>query len=1683
MRLEQQGTAWRKTIGPGDVENRVMSTVETLRTAVAELHGDGTLGDTLKVLEAAGAIGFGEAYSGIVLVETGIAYIDGYRSAYSGAYLSVPQPYVAVEAQELTLLESEGPGQNSTRYELAKEDVVDDGSFVLYKRNSATGVDEALTRYSQYTLDAAHGIVTLLVELGAEEELRATYRFRVPGILFVELDQQGTLHCSVGTSVAEDSVPGQGGAPGPIEEEEWEYTPGAADDPYFQSAYNGYFALPPTASTGTILLAKLYYPGPKGKLYRNMEEDATRELTGLSADDIISGDYGIIDDERRILTPAEDLLDFQQAFNDMIDDMNSAVAGAELALSEGRLRAADLDGEGIVTGVVPTGGMQSMYVNISAGVAYIEQHLAQHDWLMRVVVPSQTVQLDEPTDAPSENRTVTEGHLYSPSTTEYALNVEPATTILSVSGEVAYRYTQANPALLTKRLSGTFSASKPADKPTDALFDATCTALTTVERAKLEAADSNSAANDSAAENLHHSLHVFKVEHPYAADKAHTISYRWDGTGSGGAELFIFNFSTGAWVSLGTVGATLASLQGTITTNVANYISDGGSIYFAAASTSASDGSTAVSVTSDYFYINLYAGHYVVGDLEQGESVPNDSYNLAGNTVVFEDDRFAYPRAGTTFAVQYYAALPRYDALQVGLDGTVHVVKGTPAESPVIPTINDEHLLVANVLVRHEGAVVASTEAADNDNALYDRRQVIWTGDEGQAAREDASSLVKNLRMRTYELHGNVVSSGCRAYAYPSAAGSSIVRVGSGVYYALGYRREYAGSLLTYNFGSLADSEHRRDIIYMDTEGVVYNALGTPVALTEVAEPPDRPAGTILIAYVEMTADLVAASRVPQTAISDMRTVQGQPDTGGDDGEDPVVVVDNNLLAYFNELGGEGLLAADVSVVAKATPSRSVDLSTATTSRAYISGQRVLPDAMASSYKTYEVSRPGAIAATNDENPNFHPFISLPQESAEANYFNLWSHLSPIEGLQFPLQSVSRIKANAWCDHTFRRAHGAAHTNRAWHLSYTSLAVDPESLPGAAEEFDSDGFEVNGEPVLINEYESYENMMFSDGIAATSESSPDNGHYMMHVFAFRHVTNGGTVARIKARWDGTGEKPDANNDISYGAILQIWNGSSWETLADYDEDNLGTDVAIRLEGQVTRDLDDYRQTDDYIYIRVYNPLAADGTRGSELSTDFVCVWVLENGRWMVPNKVYNGHFEHGTGMPYGWEVVQGSASWDSSQADSLANKYNWYKDWDWLDNIDTGSRTEMDSGFYNDFRSKCLSLSNGGSDTIRVRQRFAIDQDSGTAFLKRPVRFSFDYWRNITEGEQDENFSVRLRLWNVDNELEADNTIMLDVGSGSWEEKVYNFIPEKHLSYGEVTILLADKTGTAKFDNFRLVELPDGTFETVDDETTFYSFYVEHDYEVGQDRIDWRCSGFDPYIASDYEVTYRHWLLRTDSCQLTAGNSFAVYTGAEGATATPPPQQLRCLELARIVIRGDRPIKDADDGWCSYIANLNPVIFTGDEGVEHRVELAKLQAELGPLMRNSFLFGCTPTRVSSTKVTVGIGAYWCDGVEIERLEVGEAGTPGGESGRYYLVATADANGAPTFSWVYCASGWPSSGPAVMQISWDKDAGTFADDMVDLRDIQNAPPPADAVGVLSESVFSDQHFTHVFNFRT
>jgi hypothetical protein len=1660
MRFEHVGSVWEKTVGEGDVENRLMTTAASLRLAVNELHGDGVLGNdagsSIKVLEAQGASGFGEGTSGVVQVEEGTAYISGYRVSYDGAFKNVPTPYVQVEDEIVSSAPSAG------QYELQYEDVVDDGSFIAYKYNASTGARVALSRYSEYTLDAPNGKVTLFDDFGAEEELRCKYRFRVPGLFFVELDIYGELFIAAGTSVSEDDVDPNG-----------DYVPGGDDDPYMQVAYQGYLALPPSdTATGRILLAKLYYPGPKAKPYRNMEEDEDRGLSGLTDEEIATGNYALIDDERRILTPAEDLLDFQQAFYQMLEDMNNAVAKADAAMEEIYLRGADLDGEGIVTGFEPTPGV-SMGLTVSAGTAYIEKHLSGGvDWLMRVAAAqAQACAFVAPTDDPDENQTLQEYMIYSSSTSDYTMTYLPVMKLLLVGGEVLYKYIEANPDLLTKRLSDTFTTSKPTSKPSEANYDANCTALTVTERAKLGSADAVTVINSSSAEDGEHSLHVFKAEHGYTRSNINKINYRWDGTGDGGAELFIFNWDTDEWESLGTATTSITQISGQISSNVLDYVGAGGDIYLAAASANAASGGASVDVESDYAYIWVTSGVFNAGDIDQAEPVPTDNYELTDDSKVhFKADKFAYPTPGTNFWAQYYQALPRYALMQLGLDGVVDVKTGTPSASPQVPAMDEEHVRVGWVLIRRDGAIVDEESATLSDNVLYVRRQVIWTGDEGIDAREDADSLVENIRMRTYELHGNVVASGCQVQAYPTDAGSSQVYITSGVYYAQGRRREYAGGFHAYSFGSCAEGFHRLDIFYMDEDGVTYALQGTTVEITEVAEAPSLPSDMILLAYIYMTNELVGEERVPASSITDARSWQG---TGNDDAPGLIPQI---LLTYFNELGGDGLIVDDTIIDADddTTPSRSVYLDVGSTGIAYIDGQRVVLDNIGEPSRHKAVLKPVAIRQHPADGDTYHPFVALDLVADEPNSFNVWSHYSPIEGLQFPLQSIRRIEADAWCDHTLRRPRSDAHTNIGWHLSYSTLAVDPESLPGAAQEFTDAGFESNGEPVLNDEDETYQNMFFSDGVTSESESAVTSGEYIMHIFGFRHIENNGTISKIKVRWEGCGERP-VGATTEYGAALSIWNGSSWEELANYDDDNLGTDVEMALEGELTSDLNDYVQADGYIYVRAHCTYTANGINGALMRTDFVTVWVQEDGRWMVPNHIFNGHFEYGTGAPYGWEVVLGAITWDASEGDTTANANRWWKDWDWLYEIDTAERTLMDAGFANDPRSKCLAISNSGSQLHHVRQRFSIDQDSGEAFSKRPLRLSFDYWRNITVGGEDAELSVRLRLWTDDNVLELDHTITLPVGSGTWQEVTYDYMPTDYISHGEVLIVFDNKTGTVKFDNFALIGVP----EAAHSGGAAYDIDIEHDYEVGLDRVDWTPSGFDPVDGVEYDVTYRHWGKRTDSCQISAGTSFAVYEGVEGADGYPPALQTRSLEMARIVLRGDRPIKDADDGWCSYLVNLHPLIFTGTEGALHREQITEAERGLGQQHREAIYFGLAINKKSATEIEVGPGMYRTERTDMAVREWVDVGSPAGEGdGYYYCCAEKNQYNEVDFGWYNRTAGWPDK-PVIFVVEFDDDGDTFGAP-IDLRHLSQAPPAAQGLDALAGHVYGSNVAVHSFN---
>lgn len=42
---------FRKTVGPGDVENRIMSSYDVVWQSIAELHGEGVVGDVMKVVQ------------------------------------------------------------------------------------------------------------------------------------------------------------------------------------------------------------------------------------------------------------------------------------------------------------------------------------------------------------------------------------------------------------------------------------------------------------------------------------------------------------------------------------------------------------------------------------------------------------------------------------------------------------------------------------------------------------------------------------------------------------------------------------------------------------------------------------------------------------------------------------------------------------------------------------------------------------------------------------------------------------------------------------------------------------------------------------------------------------------------------------------------------------------------------------------------------------------------------------------------------------------------------------------------------------------------------------------------------------------------------------------------------------------------------------------------------------------------------------------------------------------------------------------------------------------------------------------------------------------------------------------------------------------------------------------------
>lgn len=1683
---------FRKTVGPGDVENRIMSSYDVVWQSIAELHGEGVVGDVMKVVQIDEFFDGSPDYIGRVELEQGVGYVNGKRVSELGQVVNIPTPYRTIVDEVLI---EQGAGDMQTTWVCSYPPLVDDDAITLKRVNSTTGVTTTLTRYDDYTINPDTGVVSLDAEVSLNEydQLLLTYRSRVPMIWWVELHQGGEVYLHAGDY--SDEPP--------------------ATDTYNQSAYNDLYAIPPTtATTDTIVIAEVYVPGDvPSNGFANMEEDSDRSLSGLTTSQIASGDYGVIRDMRTILTPAEEVLQFQEDFYNMQSDMEDAVEKADEALYEVRVHDAEFESEGVkktswsdtlnlyrglrVEGNSGGFGSSEMAsgdqsLSVIPGVCYIAQTIDNEVFLMRVPVSdTQQVTVEEVGDTAGENRQVREDINYQDTQALYDLSTTPVTSLLDVKGEIHYDYTFDRSALTTPfSYSSAFSGGLPTADPTQTspAFEATLTEFTDTQLQKILSANGVSVETQSAVDANQYAQQVFAFEHS-DLDKLHTISIRWDGYGDQydgadhhyGATVYVWNNTDDTWEVMGQVtGNSIGTVQVTLTSNLSNYFVNGEKLYVLVAADTPADGSQAAQLWTDYMRVGMYVGRYVGSDHTQAASFPSDSYEQNGNQVEWIDGEFL-PRNATGFWVDYRTPLPRYDLVQIGLDGQAEVKKGTPSTTPSVPTLDEEHIQLAHVYVLGNLVIKNEADAVSGSNGvIYDDRVFIWNGEEGIAAREDADTLLENLINRTKETSAdpNFVVSGLEVEPYPDAEGSDYIRITDGIYYCNGERIVVSGlSPYQFTFDTLDLNLHRKDIITIDADQVIHQYIGDPDLLQNAVDLPSFPDDEVLLAYIEVTGQMVEDQVVLGSSISN-----SQPKGG----------LSDQYIQRANELEGDGVLYDDVSIAPASPRSRNIDLQVDSAGIIYIDGRRVEVTGESNAGQIQPMS---AEQYDWEDSTDFHPFQSGLNEGSEDEWFNIDSVLSP--PMELPLESIKSIEADALCDLHFRRPFGSQYTHQAWHLSYPDLSIDPTAIPGgtpvAAIEFSDDGFDASNMPNYNDGDNSYQNMMFSDGVRAEKEGSPTAGHYAQHIFKFHHIENEGSVSKLHFIWHGQGHRANIDGTTSYGVQLQVWNANdgAWEQLADSSTDNegIGEDEMI-LTGTISSSLSDYLTSNGNIWLRAYCTLPAADGFGASIITDYIECQVTESNRLMVGNKIRNSDFEYGLDRPYDWEFSgDGTVSWITSESDSEVNQHCFRKYYPYIWHEFSDNETIGDA-YANDPRTRSLRISSNGSQNISAQQRFNINQGNSTI---RPIRFSAWVKGNVTSPEgETPNCSIVLELWDDTNTQFYAETIELPVGEYDWTEVARDIIPSDPISYGRVTLRILGVSGWVAFDQVTLTEIPEShlVYDEEDAVSDVLAHDIEIDYQPNKDFIDWSPSGFAPVADSSYTADIASWPVRIDSCQIDTGGNLNIYTGSEGQTDYGPEKQNLSHVIAEIVVRGDRPIVSADDGYNSYITDKAVQEFTGEEGIEHRATIGALETSVGATFLYGIVWGLIPALSDDEKsIKVSPGEFEIKDTKHE-LKTFEsiAGTEEMDTGWYYLCIDVDSNDVPVLSLVSFSDGWPQNKVVIAKAFWhgseyQSGSGLIFGQLDDLRHLHFVPHRIDDekrgldAGLFQEGVSID-----LFDFR-
>jgi hypothetical protein len=1651
---------FRKVVGPGDVENRIMSSYDVVWQSIAELHGEGVVGDVLKLLQINELFSATAANIGRAEIEAGVAYVGGKRVSKLQQYISIPTPYRVIADEVLAQQELE---DLQYVWVCNYAPMVDDSSISLRLVNSSTGIQETLERYTDYTINPLTGTVSIdeSIVLNQDDQLKLSYRSRIPMIWWVEVHRTGTVYLHAGSTSEEPPN----------------------NDVYYQTPYNGLYAVPPAAATDdSIVVAEIYVPGHiPSSGFANLEEDESRSLVGLTQSQIASGDYGVIRDMRTILTPAAEVLQFQEDFYNMVSNMEEAADNAEQALAEVRTNDAQFESEGVVkTSWSSTlnlyrglrveaesdgfGGSElaegDQQLTVIPGVCYIEQTVGQDIYLMRVPATStQYVTIDAVGDTPDENRAIRESQDYLSAQALYELANTPVTSVQNVKGEIRYDYTIARSSLVSAfSYSSAFDGGLPTADPAQIspAFEATLTQFSAAQAQNLLSANGSSTETQSAVDANQYAQQVFSISHDNI-DKLHTLSIRWDGYGDQydgsshhyGATLYIWNNSSSTWEELGqATGNAIGTVQASLTSSLSSYFVGGEKLYLLVAANTPADGSQAAQLWTDFFRVDAYVGRYAENDHTLAADFPEDSYKQTGNQLEWVSGKFL-PTNASSFWVEYRTPLPRYDLIQIGLDGIAEVKKGTASATPALPLADSQHLQLAHVYILGNLIIKNQEDAIVGSNGIiYDDRIFIWSGIEGVEAREDADTLLQNLINRTKETSSNpsFVVSGLTVQPYPDENGSEYLQITDGIFYCDGRRFVVEGlAPYLFDFSTLDLNLHRKDVITIDSELAIKQYIGTPDLLQSVVSLPEIPVDEVPLAYIEVTGQMVVDQKILGASISNSPS-------GADVGD--------AIIQRADDLEHDGVLEEDISIIPSSPRSRSVSLLVESGGVLYIDGHRVTASSQTDACSVLPMA---AEQYEWEENTDFHPFQSL-EGSEETNWFNIDSVLSP--PLSMPLESIKSITAQALCDHNFRRPFGDENTHQAFHLSHPSLEVDPTGLPSgtpaAVGEFSDAGFDTNNIPVYNDGDNSYQNLMFSDGTCAEKDGSPSDGHYAQQFFKFKHINNKGSITKISVVWHGMGHRSNPNGTTSYGAKLQIWNNtdSLWVDLADGDTN---AQDQQELTAEITSSLTKYRTSEGDIWLRSYCTLPAAGGYGASITTDYIECQVTEDNRLMVGNKIRNSDFEYGLDLPYDWDFIgDGTVSWLSTEADAIVNRHRFSKFYGYVWHEYCESETIGDA-YANDPHTRSLRLSSNGTQSIMARQRFNINQDAST---RRPMRLSAWVKGNVDDSEgETTNCAIALELWNTDNEQIHSEIIELPVGEYDWTEIKSDVLPETPISYGRITLQVLGISGWVAFDIITLAEIPEGhiVYDEEGEADSILSHEIEIDYQPNKDFIDWSPSGFSPVDSSDYSAEIVSWPIRIDSCQIDSGGNLTVYTGEEGQADYGPDCQVLSHVIAEIFVRGDRPITSDDDNFNSYIMQRATPLFTCSEGAAQRDEIDNIILGLGDRYARSLEWGFEPTKKDSTTIEVTAGEFInCGTAVLSDVHRTISGSGAMESGWYYLSLNADQHNLPSLSLITVESGWPQA-VVIAKVYWTKsgESGSFGEP-IDLRHLSRTPAKVDDI---------------------